>query len=197
MTPLDHALYALAWASFAVGHSILAGDAMKAAMAPLFGRGYRLVYNGVALIHIGAVWALGKCILAADVAPFERPLALVVLQIGLAFLGAVVLLWALSGYDRGRFVGTAQLKDQDAPDDEPLRISGLNKHVRHPLYAGAILLLAGLIADPFSAATAIWGSLYFIFGGKIEERRLHARYGAAYAEYVARTPMLIPFAKRR
>ncbi|MEM6491456.1 MAG: protein-S-isoprenylcysteine methyltransferase, partial [Pseudomonadota bacterium] len=54
------------------------------------------------------------------------------------------------------------------------------------------LLLVGLISDPFSAATAVWATLYFVVGAKLEERRLHARYGQAYADYAAATPFLFP-----
>lgn len=193
MTPLDHVVYALAWASFAIPHSLLAGEGAKARLGRVLGRGYRLAYNLYALLHLAAVWAFGRFVLATDVDAFDRPLPLTIVQIWLIAGGALVIVMALQGYDGGRFVGTTQLKDGDAPEDEPLRIAGLNRHVRHPLYAGAILLLIGLISDPFSAATALWASLYFILGAKAEERRLHARYGEAYADYAARTPMLIPF----
>jgi len=196
MTPLDHALYALAWASFAVPHSMLASDRAKAALGRAFGRGYRLAYNIYALVHLAAVWLIGRLLLAADAAPFDRPTPIFILQLGLIAMGALVLLMALRGYDGGRFAGVTQLKDSAADEDEPLRIGALNRHIRHPLYAGAILLLVGLATDPFSAATALWASLYFIIGAKFEERRLHDRYGQAYADYVARTPMLFPRLKK-
>lgn len=193
MTPLDHALYALLWLGFGLGHSLMADARVKARLNPLFGPAYRLAYNLIALVHIGAVWAIGRFILADGVAAFDRPVWLIGGQWALAGAGLVILLIAMRGYDGGRFMGVSQLRGAPADDgEEPLRIAGMNRHVRHPLYSGAILLLAGLIADPFSAATALWATLYFWLGARAEEGRLLARYGEAYATYKAHTPMLIP-----
>lgn len=197
MSVVDHALYALLWLGFGLGHSLMADARVKVLLAPLLGTAYRLAYNLIAVAHIGAVWAIGRFVLADSVAGFDRPFWLIIAQGALAVAGLVILLLALRGYDGGRFMGFAQLRGAPADDGaEALSTGGLNRHVRHPLYAGAILLLLGLIADPFSAATALWATLYFWIGARAEEGRLLARYGAAYAEYQARTPMLIPLRGR-
>jgi protein-S-isoprenylcysteine O-methyltransferase Ste14 len=40
--------------------------------------------------------------------------------------------------------------------------------------------------------SAWWITLYFILGSRLEERKLWARFGAAYREYMARVPGLLP-----
>jgi len=197
MTPLDHAVYGLLWLGFGLGHSLMADARVKARLAPVFGPAYRLAYNLIALVHVAAVWAIGRFILADTVAPFDRPVWLIGLQWALVAAGLAILLLGMRGYDGARFMGAAQLRGAAMDDGaERLRTTGLNAHVRHPLYFGAIVLLLGLIADSFSAATAVWAILYLWLGAWAEERRLLARYGEAYAAYRERTPMLLPLPRR-
>jgi len=49
MAAVDHLIYAVAWLSFAVLHSIVAADSVKARLP--FGRSYRLIYIAFALLH--------------------------------------------------------------------------------------------------------------------------------------------------
>ncbi|MBE9553479.1 MAG: isoprenylcysteine carboxylmethyltransferase family protein, partial [Proteobacteria bacterium] len=53
-------IYALAWFSFGLGHSLLAGTRAKDLLAPALGPYYRIAYNALAGIHIAAVWLAGK-----------------------------------------------------------------------------------------------------------------------------------------
>lgn len=99
---------------------------------------------------------------------------------------------ALLGYDRGRFLGTTQLRQPDAAEDEELRIDGLHRYVRHPLYSGLFLVLWGHAQSEFALTTAIWASVYLLIGTYFEERRLLDRYGEAYRSYCAVTPAYIP-----
>jgi len=107
--------------------------------------------------------------------------------------GIAVLAVALLGYDRQRFLGLTQLKAPDAPVDEALRVDGLHRFVRHPLYSGLFLVLWGHAQTEFALATAVWGSLYLLIGTIFEERRLVALYGEAYIAYRARVPAFIPW----
>jgi len=70
---------------------------------------------------------------------------------------------------------------------------GLHALCRHPIYASFIVLLWAsphwsldrlLIAAPLTA--------YCVYGPKRKEARYRARHGAAYAEYLSRTPALFP-----
>lgn len=194
---MAHALYALAWASFGFGHSLLAIPAVAARLR--LGAYTRLAYNGFAALHLLAVLAAGRWLLPDPLA-FDRPFWLTAAQAAAALAGLGVFLWGLSGYDLGRFAGTAQIRAQRAglapPADEPLRIRGANRWVRHPLYTGALLMLWGGVADERSLATAVWASLYLLAGMRHEERTLEALYGDAYRDYRTKVPALLPWRGR-
>ena len=81
----------------------------------------------------------------------------------------------------------------DVEPDEGLRIDGLHRYVRHPLYSGLFLMLWGHAQTEFALATAFWGSVYLVIGTLFEERRLIARYGQAYAAYRSRVPAFVPW----
>lgn len=190
MTAVDHALYALLWLSFAAGHSLLAGRGGRRALAPLVGRWHRLAYNLIAVVHLAAIWAVGRWVLAAGVEPFALPWYVRALQAA-AFTAALALFWAGGRrYELGRLLGFRPEPSDSAA--EPLLTDGIHGRVRHPLYTGGYLALAAAIQDPFGLATALWASLYLAVGTWIEERRLAARYGAAYRDYQRRVPAVVP-----
>ncbi len=176
--------------SFGALHSVLAADSVKAALR--LGRYNRLAYNGFALLHLGIVWWLGRFWLG-DAAPLGLPPAARTAGDVVSLLGVAVIAVALTGYDRGRFLGMTQLRAPDVEPDEGLRIDGLHRYVRHPLYSGLFLMLWGHAQTEFALATAFWGSVYLVIGTLFEERRLIARYGQAYAAYRSRVPAFVPW----
>ena len=197
MTPIAaHLVYALAWVTFGLGHSLLAGLRAKGMLTPALGAYYRLVYNLLATLHIGAVWLLGNLLLGNNV-PFALPDAMKTALTGLSILGVVMLLVALRGYDLGRLAGTTQIRNHRRgiaePEDEPLRTDGLHAYVRHPLYAAAYLILWGNAQDSFALATAAWASAYLAIGTWFEERKLLRLYGEAYKRYHEKVPALFPW----
>ena len=191
-----HIVYALAWFSFGVGHSWLAGAGARDRLMPALGPYYRITYNAFAGLHLAAVWLAGKWLLGGA-APFALPGAARAGLYGVSVLGLVILLLALRDYDLGRFAGTTQIRNHRrgiaAPEDEPLHTGGFHAWVRHPLYSGAYLILWGNAQDPFGLATAIWASAYLAVGTMFEERRLLKLYGEAYRRYRARVPAIIPW----
>lgn len=182
---MAHAAYGLAWLVFGLTHSGLAGRTW-------FGRWSRLVYNAVAFGQFIAVGAVGA-VLLGDRPGFALP-PWAAWGLGAMHLaGWAVLLAAARFYDLGRLGGLTQLRRPDAPADEELRLDGPHAWVRHPLYAGAFLILWGAALSPLGLATALWGSLYLLVGTACEEKRLARRYGAAYGAYRARVPAFIPW----
>jgi protein-S-isoprenylcysteine O-methyltransferase Ste14 len=190
MSALDHLLYALLWASFGAGHSLLAGRRGRRWLAPLAGAYHRLAYNVIATAHLAVIWALGRFVLATEVAPFAWPWPVLVLQAA-AVAAALYLFWAGGRrYDAARLLGTRPEAPDAAP--EPLVTDGIQGRVRHPLYTAGYLALFAAVQDPFSLATAIWASAYLAVGTWIEERRLLGLYGEAYRDYRRRVPAVIP-----
>lgn len=189
-----HLVYALAWAVFGLVHSLLAGQGIKRRLAPYLARGYRLAYNLIALLSVGMVWTVGFTLI--DPTPFAVPAWVGWLRTLLLLAGFLVMAWAMKGYDGARLLGYRQILEPALPEDEPLHTEGPHRYVRHPLYAGGLLILIGLAGDPLGLATAIWGGLYLVLGARFEERRLLARYGQAYADYISRVPAFLPWKGR-
>ncbi len=109
MTLADHALYALAWLSFGVVHSLLARRKANLAFDAAFGGFARIGYNLIAAVHLGAILVLewrgfpGK-------AAFDPPLWLHAPMAAVQAAGWVLLFVALVQYDLGRFGGLAQAR---------------------------------------------------------------------------------------
>lgn len=191
----SHIIYVLFWATFGFGHSFIAGDMLKNS----FGPWYRVGYNVIATIHTAIVYGVGLW-LFAKAAPLDLPSWANTPMWAMHLIGWALMLYALTGYDLGRFSGLAQVRaaraGRNEPEDEPLILTGLHRYVRHPLYAAAFLILWGAAQDQMHLATALWGSLYLIVGTRFEEQRLQWRYGAAYAAYRRRVPAFIPWKGR-
>ena len=98
-----------------------------------------------------------------------------------------------------RVWGAGHLVKNDA-----LVVSGPYARLRHPLYAGTLLLALG-----FGAMAGLWAAavvcglfvptffLYYLpYKERIESARLERRYGDPYAAYRAAVPALVP-ARRR
>jgi len=72
--------------------------------------------------------------------------------------------------------------------------------MRNPLYAGLVLALAGAALAAASRTLALValaaGAGAHVWVVRVEEPRLAARFGAAYAEYLRRVPRWVPRLKR-
>ena len=103
--------------------------------------------------------------------------------------GLAVVLWARTVFPKGSFRVTAQPAAGQVLQSGPYRI------IRHPIYAGALLILWAGIAGNFSllhagigavATVAVLGKIFF------EERLLRASL-PVYEPYARSTKALIPF----
>jgi protein-S-isoprenylcysteine O-methyltransferase Ste14 len=120
------------------------------------------------------------------------PLALWPVQLGLAltFAGLAGAIWArmLLG---GNWSSEVTLKR-----DHELIVAGPYRWVRHPIYTGVLLALAGT-----ALALGEWrGALAVLLAGiaywrklRIEEAVMRRQFGETYARYAERVPALIPF----
>src|SRR5512133_709019 len=188
-------LLSLVWIAFAALHSSLASLGLKRVTArhcPRLVPAYRLLYNLVAgLTLLPILW-----LLAYRPGPWLwrwTGLAAWVMN-GLALVAAGILVFGPAGYDLKEFLGWRQVRTgrESAEDLEPLRISSLHRFVRHPWYSLSLVILWTRDMNTARIVSAGWITVYFITGSWLEERKLLARFGAAYREYMALVPGLLP-----
>ena len=185
---------ALLWIVFCVLHSVFASGWVKrktAAVLPAFMPWYRLAYTLFAFVSLAAVvWYQFK---------MNSPLlfARTALTNGLGVLigGAGLLVMALC--IKKYFLGLSGLKSLfHAIPAHQLIISGMHRHVRHPLYAGTFLAIWGLfVVLPYGSLlvsnTII--TVYTIMAIEFEEQKLVAEFGDDYHRYREQVPKIIPF----
>ncbi|EMR02511.1 Putative protein-S-isoprenylcysteine methyltransferase [Cesiribacter andamanensis AMV16] len=113
--------------------------------------------------------------------------------------GVLVIRQAFRVYSLQEFVG---LKPQEGGKalGNRLRTDGILKRVRHPLYAGNLLVLLGfwLYIPTWANLITVGMAIGYIFIGiRLEERDLERQYGELYRQYKRQVPMLIPRFGRR
>lgn len=184
----------MSWLLFGYLHSLLASSGIKHQLTLWlgnFGPYYRLIYNGVAVLTL-----LGVLFLHTQApADYVWPPHLVGRFLGSLYelVGIIICVLALSSYDLAEFIGWP-LK-HSITSKPILKQSGLLSYVRHPLYLGTILLLAGLyMRQPIwsNCIGLFMGALYIRVGIYFEEAKLINVFGDTYRVYRQRVPMLMP-----
>jgi protein-S-isoprenylcysteine O-methyltransferase Ste14 len=111
--------------------------------------------------------------------------------LGLSILGAGLTLMAAGVRALGRNLTPATMPRRSGA----LVIHGIYRHVRHPIYLGAILLLWGLAwvlsTWVMGLVAAVVSLAYFDRKAAVEERNLAARF-AEFPAYRDRVPRLLP-----
>ena len=183
----------LAWG---VVHSLLASLQVKELARRWFGRNglrfYRLFYNAFAMVSFLPV--LGVAALTPDrilyAVRFPWSVLMVLGEI-LAIAGLVAGVLKTGVWD---FLGLQPFMGNKKP--ARLTITGLYHYVRHPLYAAGLALIWLLPHMTVNALVMnIALTIYILVGAFFEERKLRNEFGQEYIDYVAVTPMLIPFTK--
>ena len=106
-------------------------------------------------------------------------------------IGLVILLFAIVEFAR-RGRGTL------SPADPPTRlvIAGPYRHVRNPMYAAVLFILAGEVLLSGNAGLALYALAFFVitslFIARFEEPYLERTFGAEYVDYRANVPRWIP-----
>jgi protein-S-isoprenylcysteine O-methyltransferase Ste14 len=128
---------------------------------------------------------------------FDWPGAWLLLKLAMYIAAFKLFYGGYRVYDLQYVVGLKQIRYFSAEKkSEPMsfKTSGILEYVRHPWYAGGILLIWGFgdITD-VSLAIKVILTGYFIIGTILEERKLVVEIGEPYKEYCRRVPMLIPW----
>lgn len=184
----------LAVAAYGALHSLLAAPGAKRLARRAFGQagacGYRLAYNAIGVVTLIPVLAVVALEPGAVLYRLRLPWA--GLALALQALGLAILALGLLQTDVMHFLGLRQLVEREAQPPR-LVVSGLYRHVRHPLYTAG---LAVLWFTPLLTASLLVLNIaftaYIVIGSHLEERRLHAEFGPTYAAYARRVPRLLP-----
>jgi len=177
-----------------VVHSITASleakDWARRALGSGVMRFYRLSYNIFSVISfIPILWLMA---VLPDRMLYLIPVPWVYLSIAGQIAAVVLLVVGVLQTDTLSFVGLRQfIGGEEHPSQ--LVTQGLYRWVRHPLYfAGLLFIWLTPVMSINSLIVIVSATIYIIVGALFEERKLGREYGAAYVEYKATTPMLIP-----
>ena len=187
---MNYLWLALSWIGYFILHSLFALLPVKnffntIGITPQL---YRLIYVIIATLTLVAILIFSSIIESGFVFYPHNIMKLIGLL--LAGWGVVIVKIAFKSYDTKAFLGIGSLN----PEDE-FRTDGLLKKVRHPLYSGSILLIAGYFLFSPKLSVLISASMmiiYFLVGIQFEEKKLEKVFGEKYTRYKKRTPMLIP-----
>lgn len=188
-----HTLVALLWVVYFLLHSLLASRTVKERLfrwAPFLQGRYRLAYNLIAIFIIIPILLAGALVQGPRLLPandFLRYLAMF-----FATWGVIVVRLAFKVFDFRQFIGFSRHTEDD---EKELKKEGVLSRIRHPLYAGGLLIVIGyaLFAPTLTNWIICLISIVYIFlGMRIEEKRLMDRFGDEYAKYKEEVPALIP-----
>lgn len=195
---VQHALLAFYWIIFCGLHSIMATPKVKDWFSkefPLLGKHYRLFYTVFAAFSLGAVvffqWRMSSPLLFRSFLPVQIISGLLLL------CGSTIMALCIRKYFL-TLSGVKSLYAEGAAGNE-LRIDGIHRFVRHPLYLGTFLAIwgaAGLAPylSFFISNMIITG--YTIYAIKWEEEKLVAEFGEAYTAYKRAVPKLLPHIRK-
>ena len=190
---MNHFLLIFFWILYYAIHSILATTSVKIFLQKKlkkYFRYYRLSYSIFATVTLG-------CLLYFQYS-FDSPILIksfLIKYFAIPFLilpGIIIMFISIKKY----FMLLSGVRSIFTPvPASELKVNGIHRFVRHPLYSGTILFVWGLFfVFPFlnNLIAAALLTLYVLIGIIFEEKKLKNEFGKKYEEYISKVPMLIP-----
>lgn len=177
---------ATAWAIYLILHSWLASERVKT-WVPISARGYRLLYS--------ALSSAGILVLFYWMATIP-PGYLFASQGWLQYGGLVLTAWGVMTVMAAfRQISARTFLGLKAEVPGELIRSGVYAKVRHPIYSGTLLILAGMVL--FIPTLAVGLSvlvvvLYLPVGIYFEEQKLILQHGESYLQYRREVKAVVP-----
>jgi protein-S-isoprenylcysteine O-methyltransferase Ste14 len=189
---------ALLWIAWCVLHSAMICvsviDYLRARLKKGF-RFYRLFFNLVALATMTPIVLYERSINGGW--GFWWQGSRVVYQTLLLMVAFFLFSSGARHYDFFQFLGIRQIREgvsrTSLTGSDKLNTRGILGMIRHPWYAGAILVVWARGLTPAALITNIILTVYLILGTYLEERKLVMEYGEQYRAYQRRVPMFIPY----
>ncbi len=200
MTIQPYLILLLLWILYFAVHSLLAATSVKNLFRRLLKHNFRyyrlcyVIFSVLTLLPVLYYNALvsSKLVLPADKLEIARYAGMII-----ATYGVIVVRRAFKAFSIRNFLG---VNFSEHTATEPLRTEGLLGHIRHPLYAGTLLIFTGFWLFSPTIANAIMVGVIFVYvliGIQLEEKKLLEIYGKQYKIYKTQVPMLIPFFKKK
>ena len=185
------------WIAWCALHSFLISSRWTSAMRTVLGKGYAFYRFGYTIASIGTLLPILYYTRSIDTLPIASWSGMWnTLRGVLLALAAIVLALGAVQYDQPYFFGIRQIRDflkgQSAAGPE-FTGGGILRVVRHPYYtAGMIFVLFYPDLSVASIVTQCILLIYFIFGARLEEKKLVKEFGERYITYQRETGMFLP-----
>lgn len=186
----------LAWSAYGAVHSAMISDTVTGFLKRRLGdafRFYRLFFNTVALVLLVPLVLYSTSLRRAPVVRWEG--LWLAVRWALVALGVLLFLAGGRHYHLRQFLGIAQLRGKSRGGlaaGGGIDSRGVLGVVRHPWYAGLVLLLWARDLDPAGLVVSGVLTAYVLVGTLLEERKLVREFGEAYRDYQRRVSMLVP-----
>lgn len=190
-----HVIMGFHWVLYCVIHSVLANNYVKKQSQHYLKMGsnaYRVFYNVFAFVYLLLLAWLHLRLNSHPI--FYSTVISDGIAILLVLAGLGIMFHCVAKYFR-QLSGLSTL-----PAKAELYTGGLHRYVRHPLYLGTFIFLAGMcLYWPFlkNLLATIVIIIYTLAGILLEEKKLIRLFGSAYLDYQNKVPMIIPWFRTR
>ena len=188
----NHIILATLWILYCVLHSVLASEWVKKKMRQALAeyKWYRIAYSLFAFISLMALFYYQLKIDTVQL--FLVNYIFLTAGIILSTCGLLLMLVCIRKY----FMSLSGLRNLFIENfSNELQITGVHRHVRHPLYLGTFAFIWGLfLLFPYLSLLVanIIITVYTLIGINFEEKKLMAEFGQQYVNYRKVVPKLFP-----
>lgn len=195
---MKYGLLALIWMMWCFFHSALISMRVTGSVKQRLGdrfRYYRLVYNGFSLVTLIPVVQYAHGLRTDPLFIWEG-----YWRVGQGLLLAASLFLFMAGgrhYDGLTLLGLRQLRDRRSctglTQSCELNTRGILGVLRHPWYAGGMMIIWARDLDLSAIITNLILTGYFIVGTLLEERKLSIEFPGTYKAYQQEVSMFFPY----
>jgi len=191
---MEYVLLALSWALFYTLHSFLASPKLKRILRGKIGsafKWYKLFYTVLSIVLL--VGILLQSALIPKITLIAKGSISEYLGYLFAGFGTIIAVKSSKKISVGNFFG---LRPTVTLNHENLVISGIYSKIRHPMYAGLILIVLGYFFFSGSLTAAIQLAcllVYLPIGIYFEEKNLIELFGEEYKTYKSQVPAILPW----